>query len=350
MESSAKELWYIRSAHLDIFPDWFLRLAIRAGLRASLIAAQAESIGKEEARRQALIAKLKTSPIAIETDKPNVQHYEVPSEFFRLVLGKWLKYSCCYWPDGVQTLDEAEEAMLRLTCQRAEIQDGMRVLDLGCGWGAFSLWAARAYPNARITAVSNSRTQKEFIDARCRELGIHNIETIMMDVASLDLAGPFDRVVSIEMFEHMKNYQTLLKRIAALLADGGKLFVHIFSNTQRAHEFDASDPKSWMARTFFTGGLMPSDDLLLHFQRDLILKDHWRVSGLHYTRTLNAWFRRMRRQKKAILPILAETYGEANQTRWWVNWKLFFLGCAETWRLRGSREYIVSHYLFSKRA
>lgn len=344
------ELWYIRLAHLNIFPDWFLRLAIRAGLRASLLASQAVSFEKEEARRQALIAKLKTSPIAIETDKPNVQHYEVPSDFFRLVLGKWLKYSCCYWPEGVRTLDEAEEAMLRLTCQCASIQDGMRVLDLGCGWGAFSLWAARAYPNARITAVSNSRTQKEHIDSRCQELGICNIETITADVSNIDMAGPFDRVVSIEMFEHMKNYEVLLERISALLADDGKLFVHIFSNTQRAHEFDASDPKSWMARTFFTAGLMPSDDLLPHFQRDLILEDHWRVGGLHYTRTLNAWFRRMRRQKKAILPILAATYGEKNKTRWWVNWKLFFLGCAETWRLRAGKEYIVSHYLFSKRA
>ena len=240
--------------------------------------------------------------------------------------------------------------MLRLTCQRAGIQDGMRVLDLGCGWGAFSLWAARAYPNARITAVSNSRNQKEFIDARCQELGIHNIETITADVSHLDLASSFDRVVSIEMFEHMKNYEVLLKRIAALLADGGKLFVHIFSNTQRAHEFDDSDPKNWMARTFFTGGLMPSDDLLPHFQRDLILEEHWRVGGMHYTRTLNAWFRRMLRQKKDILPILAETYGEENKTRWWVNWKLFFLGCAETWRLCTGKEYIVSHYLFSKRA
>ena len=343
------ELWYIQLAHLNIFPNWFLRLAIRAGLRASLYSSSRRAFDVQESHRRALIAKLKSSPIAIQTDKPNIQHYEVPSDFFQLVLGKWLKYSCCYWPPGVHSLDDAEEAMLKLTCQRADIRDGMCVLDLGCGWGAFSLWAARAYPNARVTAVSNSRTQKEFIDARCREMDIHNIKTITADVSSLDLAGPFNRIVSIEMFEHMKNYEALLKKISALLADDGKLFVHIFSNTQRAHEFDASDPKNWIARTFFTGGLMPSDDLLAHFQRDLVLEDHWRISGLHYTRTLNAWFRRMRRQKKAILPILAETYGQANQTRWWVNWKLFFLGCAETWRLRGGREYIVSHYLFSRR-
>ncbi len=343
-------MWYIKLAYLNLFPDWLLRLAVRISLYAGWLKKNLQSFEVQEHHRQTLIRQLKSSPVAIQTDKPNIQHYEVPSDFFLQVLGDHMKYSCCYWPEGVNTLNDAEAAMLALTCERARIADGMRILDLGCGWGAFSLWAAQHYPHAKITALSNSRTQKEFIDARCLALGIRNIETITADVATLDLPGSFDRVVSIEMFEHMKNYLDLISKIAALLNENGKLFVHIFANIDHAHEFDASDPKNWMAQTFFTGGLMPSDDLLLHFQDDLFLEDHWRISGLHYAKTLNTWLKRMVKNKASILPILAKVYGENNRTVWWVNWKLFFLGCAETWRMRGGREYFVSHYLFSKRA
>ena len=342
-------MWYIKLAHLNIFPDWLLRLAVRISLYAGWIKKHRTPFDEREHHRQTLIRRLKASPIAIETDQPNIQHYEVPSDFFRLVLGRWMKYSCCFWSENVHTLDAAEAAMLALTCERAQIADGMHILDLGCGWGAFSMWAAQHYPHARIMALSNSRTQKAFIDSQCRQYDIRNIETITADVANLDLRGAFDRVVSIEMFEHMKNYQHLLSKIAALFKKDGKLFVHIFSNIDHAHEFDASDPNSWMAQTFFTVGLMPSDDLLLHFQNDLSLEAHWRMNGLHYTKTLNAWLERMYRHKQQILPILADVYGRDRTTAWWVNWKLFFLGCAETWRMRGGAEYLVSHYLFQKR-
>ena len=343
-------MWYIKLAHLNLFPDWLLRLAVRIGLYAGWLKKNLQSFEAREHHRQTVIRQLKSSPIAIQTEKPNIQHYEVPSEFFLQVLGDHMKYSCCYWPEGVNTLNDAEAAMLALTCERARIADGMRILDLGCGWGAFSLWVAQQYPHAKITALSNSHTQKEFIDARCQALGIRNIKTITADVANLDLNSTYDRVVSIEMFEHMKNYQDLLKKISVLLNENGKLFVHIFANIDHTHEFDAGDPHNWMAQTFFTGGLMPSDDLLLHFQDDLFLEDHWRISGLHYAKTLNAWLKSMLKHEATILPILAEVYGEANRTVWWVNWKLFFLGCAETWRMRGGREYFVSHYLFSKRS
>lgn len=342
-------MWCIKLAHLNIFPDWFLRLAIRIILKISLVIKRRGSFEKRELIRQSLIEKLKSSKIAIETDKPNFQHYEVPSNFFSLVLGRFLKYSCCYWPEGIYELDEAEEAMLQLTCERAEIHDGMKIIDLGCGWGAFSLWVAQKYPNTQITAISNSHTQKDFIDCQCKKFKIRNIKTLTADVADLNLTGQFDRVVSIEMFEHMRNYEALLEKIANFLKKEGKLFVHIFSNVDNLYEFDATDRKNWMAQTFFTGGIMPSDDLLLHFQKDLFLEKHWRMSGLHYMKTLNAWFARMKRNKKLILPVLANSYGVKNQTRWWVNWKLFFIGCAETWNLDNGKEYIISHFLFSKR-
>jgi len=342
-------MWHIKLAQTNIFPDWMLRLVIRIMLNINMAEKARQPFDIREKERLALITRLKTSPIAIETDKPNVQHYEVPSDFFKFVLGENLKYSCCYWPEGVSSLEDAETTMLELTTRRAEIQDGMKILDLGCGWGSFSLWAAQKFPQARITAVSNSRTQKEFIDSRCATMGINNIRTLTADVADLHLSESFDRVVSIELFEHMKNYQSLLKKIALLLRNDGKLFVHIFSSLHYPYEYDAGNPRDWMAQTFFTAGLMPTDDLLLHFQDDLILEGHWRINGLHYARTLNAWLARMNENKAQVLPVLSSTYGEADCTRWWVNWKLFFLGCAETWNLKRGREYIVSHYLFSKR-
>jgi len=342
-------MWYIKLAETNLFPDWLLRLGVRISLWIGVLQKKIKPFAEREEEMQRLIEKLKASPVAVQTDKPNVQHYEVPSDFFALVLGPQLKYSCCYWPKGVDSLQEAEEAMLSLTADRARLQDGMHILDLGCGWGSFSLWAARRYPNTSFTAISNSRTQKEFIDERCRNLDLGNVRTITADIAELDFKGRYDRIISIEMFEHMKNYKKLLEHLCTLLNAKGMLFIHIFSNMHLAHEFNVNDRNSWMAKTFFTGGIMPSDDLLLHFQEDLCLQEHWRLNGKHYTRTLKAWLENMYKNKKEIFPILSDTYGYRNRKRWWFNWKLFFLGCAETWRLKKGEEFIVSHYLFSKR-
>jgi cyclopropane-fatty-acyl-phospholipid synthase len=249
----------------------------------------------------------------------------------------------------VETIDEAEEAMLQLTCERARLEDGMEVLDLGCGWGSLSLWIAERYPNCRVLAVSNSQPQIAHIEERCREWGLDNVEGLVADVNDLQVDRRFDRVMSIEMFEHMKNYERLMAKIASLLTPDGMLFVHMFSHREFAFEFKADDPDDWMAQTFFSGGTMPSDDLLLHFQRDLRLADHWRIGGMHYARTLRAWLEKLDRHQGEVREVLAETYGRDQETRRLVNWRLFFIACEETWGLRKGREYLVSHYLFEGR-
>jgi cyclopropane-fatty-acyl-phospholipid synthase len=341
-------MWYMRMVETGWVPDWLIRLVLRLSLGQTLNQRYRVSPEEHTAEKRALIEKLRGSPIAIRTDDPNRQHYEVPTEFFQLVLGKWLKYSCCHWGDGVLTLDEAEEAMLALTCERARLEDGMEVLDLGCGWGSLSLWIGERFPNCRVLAVSNSRTQQKYIETQCRARGLGHVTAVTADVAQFDTDLRFDRVLSIEMFEHMKNYERLLAYIASWLKPSGMLFVHIFSHREFAYEFDAGNPGDWMAQNFFTGGTMPSDDLLLYFQRDLRLIEHWCLDGTHYTRTLRTWLHKLDDHKAEIRRIMAETYGSKDGNRWLIYWRLFFLICAEVWNLRQGREYLVSHYLFEK--
>jgi cyclopropane-fatty-acyl-phospholipid synthase len=276
----------------------------------------------------------------------NEQHYEVPTRFYQLCLGRRLKYSCALFPSGTETLDEAEEKMLALTCERAELANGQHILELGCGWGSLTLWMAEHYPNARITAVSNSRTQKEHIDAEAAKRGLCNIAIITCDMnefAPPD-AGTYDRAISVEMFEHMKNYRRLLGRIATWLRPGGKLFVHIFTHRSLAYHYEDKGPSDWMTRHFFCGGQMPSHDLLLHFQANLRLENQWAVSGTHYQLTAEAWLANMDANRKEVWPLLEQTYGPENAKRWWAYWRVFFMACAELWGFRDGNEWHVSHY------
>jgi cyclopropane-fatty-acyl-phospholipid synthase len=342
----------------DLVPDWLIRVAIRRLLKVRLNDERSATVEGEQARLSAFVTELRRSPVAIHTAEANTQHYELPPEFFSLVLGKHRKYSCCYYRladgaaaiDGGETLDEAEAAMLTLTCARAGLVDGDRILELGCGWGSLSLWMAANYPRSQITAVSNSRPQREYIEARSRERGLSNLTVVTADANQLSFPDgtQFDRAVSVEMFEHMRNYETLLGRIATWLKPGGTLFVHIFTHREYAYPFEVRDPSDWMAKYFFTGGVMPSDHLLYYFQRDLRITEHWRVDGRHYQRTAEDWLKNMDRNRTQIRPILARTYGEDQATRWWVYWRVFFMSCAELWGYRHGREWLVSHYLFTR--
>lgn len=329
----------------NVVPDWLLRQTIRLLLARRLtLEAHKERVAQDSYKAD-LVASLRHSPVALSPETANEQHYELPSDFFQLVLGQQLKYSSAYWSAGVTTLDQAEETMLALTCQRAEIQDGDRVLDLGCGWGSLSLYIARRFPQCEVVGVSNSRTQREFIEAQAHQTNLTNLSLITADMNQFDIASRFDRVVSVEMFEHMRNYELLLERIAGWLKPTGRLFVHVFAHRYFAYPFE--NDNSWLARNFFTGGLMPSDDLLLHFQRDMLIEQHWHLSGLHYHRTCEAWLTNLYRHQSQILHLFAEHYEQPLGR--WVAWKIFFMACSELFRFKNGTEWGVSHYLFRKR-
>jgi len=291
------------------------------------------------AARRALCAR--TSDIAIATDVANAQHYEVPAAFFERVRGSHLKYSSGYWPPGVESLGDAERAMLELTADRAGLADGQAVLDLGCGWGSLSLWAAARFPHSQLTAVSNSRTQRAFIEARAAARGLANLKVLTGDVRTIELpAGRFDRVVSIEMFEHMRNYELLLRRIRGWLAPHGWLFVHVFAHRHHAYPFEDGGASDWMAREFFTGGLMPSAELLHHFQTDLRIVDEWHLAGTHYARTAEAWYENLMTRRPELEVILGDPHR-------FQRWRVFFLACAELFGFAHGREWIVAHYRYA---
>lgn len=332
-----------------LLPDW----AIRWGIRRLLVRRRAElNSGSIEARQDRFyqfLEHMAKSPIALHTGAANDQHYEIPAAFFKNVLGPHLKYSCGYWPKGIHGLAHSEKAMLQLSCERAELRDGQTILELGCGWGSLTLFMAQRFPNAKITAVSNSQSQKTFIEATAAERQLSNIEIMTADMNDFTIGKRFDRVVSVEMFEHMRNHFELMRRIHGWMRPGGKLFVHIFAHRTTPYCFEDKDPSDWMARYFFTGGMMPADTLLLYCQEHFLIDRHWHVPGWHYQKTSEAWLTRMTENRTIIKPLLEAVYGPAQTAKWWTYWRVFFMACAELFGDRGGTEWFVSHYRFRRR-
>lgn len=332
-----------------IVPDLVVRGGIRRLLQSRLADIEAGRAEAAAARTEAFVSAMRAAPIALLPEKANEQHYEVPAAFFAAVLGRRRKYSCAWWPDGVRDLDDAEEAALAATAERAGLADGQRVLELGCGWGSLTLWVAERFPRSEIVAVSNSLSQRLHIEGEARQRGLRNVRVVTCDIAGFQPEGRFDRVVSVEMFEHLRNWPEMFRRIRGWLTPDGRFFMHVFAHRTTPYAFEDRDASDWMSRHFFSGGMMPSDDLPLRFQDDLALAARWRWDGTHYARTSEAWLANMDARRDAVWPTLVDTYGAASAGLWWMRWRLFFLSCAELFGYDRGQQWWVSHYLFAPR-
>jgi cyclopropane-fatty-acyl-phospholipid synthase len=332
-----------------LVPDVLLRAAIRRLCARRLREEGAADAERAQERHAAFVAAMRESPIALETRAANDQHYEVPPAFFRIALGRRLKYSSALFPPGVADLDAAEEAMLDLTCRRARLADGQDVLELGCGWGSLTLFMAARYPRARILAVSNSRDQRLHVEEEARRQGLANVTVLTEDMNVFEAGRTFDRVVSVEMFEHMRNWPRLFARVASWMRPDARFFLHVFAHRDVAYPFDAAGESDWMARNFFTGGLMPSDRLVYEFGDDLAVEEHWRVGGLHYAKTSEAWLANLDARRDEARHVFAEA-GDPDPRGRVETWRVFFMACAELFATAGGNEWLVSHSLLRRRA
>lgn len=346
--------WAIRQCERGRFPDALVRAGMRRLMQQRLLD-EGGMDGELRSRRfNRLLDELRACPIAIETDVANTQHYELPPEFFEAHLGPHLKYSCCLYPTGTETLAQAELAMFECYVERAGLKDGQRILELGCGWGSLSLWLARRFPDADIVALSNSHGQREFIEAQAAAAGIRNLTVVTGNIVNFEFPHSmadttFDRVISIEMFEHMKNYGLLLAKISRWMRADARLFVHIFTHRTLAYHFEVQDGSDWMSRYFFTGGTMPSESLLLNFQDDLRIERQWWVSGVHYEQTSNQWLMSFDSARERVMSVLTQAYGAAEAPLWLQRWRMFYMAVAELFGYAGGNEWGVAHYSFEKR-
>ncbi len=341
-----KTLKWVESSKI---PDPAIRAAIRA-LSKQRLKQEGRFKPEQGAQRYMdVLHALKSSAIAIETDKANEQHYELPTEFFQAVLGKRLKYSASLFPSAQTCLDEAEELALATYCERAQLQDGQHILEIGCGWGSLSLYMAARYPQAKITVVSNSKTQRLYIEQQAKLQQLDNLTVITCDVNVLEFEPcSFDRVVSVEMFEHVRNYQKLFEKISTWLKNDGLLWCHIFCHRFLHYPFEVKNDYDWMSKYFFTGGFMPATSTFLHFQDHLQLRQHWQWSGQAYERTANAWLENMDRNQAQLKPLFEQTYAD-QAAIWWQRWRIFFMACAELFGYDHGREWVIGHFLFEKK-
>ena len=320
---------------------------IRKGMR-KLLAERLKSIQSSSISTEAWISDLQNSPLAEKTDAANEQHYEIPAEYFRKVLGLHLKYSSGLWSKDGSTLEASEAAMLSLSCERADLEDGQQILELGCGWGSLSLWMAEHYPKSQITSVSNSNSQREFIETRAQERGLTNLQVITCDINTFDPEQKFDRLVSVEMFEHVRNHKALFRRIHGWLNPSGKLFIHVFAHHSQVYLFEEKSSKDWMSKYFFTGGIMPSADLLPAAAAETFTElGRWKVNGQHYSKTLEAWLDKQDAQEKDVLKILHQCYGKCAKV-WLQRWRMFYMACSELFAYNDGNEWYVMHYQFQR--
>ena len=338
-------MWFNFFISRGLIPDSLLRRGVRNQGRQRL------QMMKNTDLKQEYLTFLKqasSGKIAVHTDDANNQHYEVDSEFFQYCLGKNLKYSSCYWNDDTSSLDEAEDIMLDLYCKRAKIEDGMTILDVGCGWGSLSLYLAQKYPKSKITGVSNSNSQRKFIEKLGYERNLHNLNIVTKDINSFDTNKKFDRIISIEMFEHTKNSKILMDSINKWLAPDGLFFMHVFAHKYNPYYFDTEQKNAWMAKYFFTGGMMPNHDLFRDLESDLNYQKSWMLSGTHYEKTSNAWLDKMDSNKTKILELFRRNNSNSVAKKKFYFWRLFFIACAEIFGYNGGSEWIISHHLFKK--